>query len=242
MTRNEFYLACLLVFLILGGIAYLDRVGGGGSIQPVLIEGQGGDADNRAAPAVLPPVTSVVNINRATADELEAIPGIDRERAENIIAFRDRYGLFSDLRELMEVPGIGRNDYEQLRAFVRLADLAPLVSQEQTNTEEAQYSQASSPLIREGGKAPVRVGSPRLPGPIRAQPRTGHGAELPDLNRATTTDLKAIDGIGDVLARRILEARARRGGFRTWRDVEAVEGIGASRLRAIQQKFSIRER
>ena len=130
----------------------------------------------------------------------------------------------------------------RLRAFVRLADLAPLVSQEQTNTEEAQHFQASSPLIREGGKAPVRVGSPRLPGPIRAQPRTGHGAELPDLNRATTTDLKAIDGIGDVLARRILEARARRGGFRTWRDVEAVEGIGASRLRAIQQKFSIRER
>ena len=98
MTRNEFYLACLLVFLILAGITYRDRVGGGGSIHPVLVESQQSLTVENAAPADLPPITSVININRAQVNELTSIPGIDKERAENIVAFRDRYGLFSDMR------------------------------------------------------------------------------------------------------------------------------------------------
>jgi competence protein ComEA len=47
-----------------------------------------------------------------------------------------------------------------------------------------------------------------------------------DLNRATAEELTLIPGIGPKLAQRIIEERARRGGFARVEDVRAVRGVG----------------
>jgi helix-hairpin-helix protein len=52
------------------------------------------------------------------------------------------------------------------------------------------------------------------------------GARLLDLNRARIPDLEGLPGIGPVLARRILEERDRRRGFRQVEDLLGVRGIG----------------
>lgn len=51
-----------------------------------------------------------------------------------------------------------------------------------------------------------------------------------DLNRASAAELDALPGIGPVLARRIIEHRARNGPFRSLEELRAVRGIGPKLL------------
>ena len=51
-----------------------------------------------------------------------------------------------------------------------------------------------------------------------------------DLNRADSIDLDRLPRVGPGLARRMVDARAASGGFRTWADLLAVPGIGPATL------------
>ena len=243
MTRNEFFLACFLVLLILTGVAYRDRVGGGGGFQPVLITNEPKPDSPGLPPAEIPPATAIVNINKADVNDLTAVPGIDAERAGNIVAFRERYGRFHDLRELMEVPGIDRSRYESLRAYVRLADLEPLsASTSTTDSPSVRSEGVFGPVIGDGGKSTIRLPAVRRPGRILRPSPAARRMGPVDLNRATLANLKEVNGIGDVLAQRILKDRAQRGGFESWQQVESVEGIGKTRLEALRKHFVIPQR
>lgn len=54
-----------------------------------------------------------------------------------------------------------------------------------------------------------------------------------DLNAATKEDLMGIDGIGGVLAARIIEYRNAHGAFRSVDELQNVEGIGDAKLEAL---------
>ena len=59
-----------------------------------------------------------VNINRATAAELETLPGIGPTRAQSIVEHREKYGYFKDITEIMDVSGIGEGIYETLKDHI----------------------------------------------------------------------------------------------------------------------------
>jgi competence protein ComEA len=50
-------------------------------------------------------MNDVVNVNTATADELDAVPGLQGHGFE-IVRYRGERGRFTDLRQLEEVPGL----------------------------------------------------------------------------------------------------------------------------------------
>jgi competence protein ComEA len=60
----------------------------------------------------------VVNINEASAEELQVLPGIGPQRAEDIVAYREENGAFESVDELVNVPGIGPKTLEELREHV----------------------------------------------------------------------------------------------------------------------------
>lgn len=60
--------------------------------------GGGGGAAGAAGP---------IDLNRATADDLETLPGVGPTTAAAIIAFRDENGPFTSVDGLLDVPGIG---------------------------------------------------------------------------------------------------------------------------------------
>ncbi len=79
----------------------------------------------------------------------------------------------------------------------------------------------------------------------------GDGAPLPaakaltlgqklDLNRASAEDLARVPGVGEELARVIVAARERDGGFRSWDEVDDVPGVGLARLEALMQATELR--
>lgn len=55
------------------------------------------------------PLPTVVNLNQATVEELESLPGIGPVRARAILAFRRENGGFASVSDLVRVPGIGRS-------------------------------------------------------------------------------------------------------------------------------------
>jgi competence protein ComEA len=73
-----------------------------------------GDATARASGAAAGPI----NVNTATADELEALPGIGPTLAAAIVQERDRNGPFRSVDELTRVPGIGEGRLAQLHDLV----------------------------------------------------------------------------------------------------------------------------
>ncbi len=67
------------------------------------------------------PVSQVVNINTATAEELaEALKGVGIKKAQAIIAYRKANGEFSSAEQLTEVKGIGEATVNKNRALITL--------------------------------------------------------------------------------------------------------------------------
>jgi competence protein ComEA len=56
----------------------------------------------------------LVNLNTATLDQLDTLPGIGPTLAERILQWRQEHGRFSSVDELQEVSGIGPRTLEQL--------------------------------------------------------------------------------------------------------------------------------
>jgi len=59
-----------------------------------------------------------VNINSATAAELESLPGIGKVTAQRIIAFREANGPFHSVDDLVQIEGISTRTVESLRDLV----------------------------------------------------------------------------------------------------------------------------
>jgi competence protein ComEA len=75
-----------------------------------------------AAPPSPPDATAdgPVNINTATAAELETLPGIGPAMAQRILDYRDASGPFATVDDLQNVSGIGPAMLEELRPLVRI--------------------------------------------------------------------------------------------------------------------------
>ena len=69
-----------------------------------------------AAPSPLTtPTPPPVNINRATSEELERLPGIGAGLAARIVEHRERYGPFRRVEHLLAVRGISERRFAELR-------------------------------------------------------------------------------------------------------------------------------
>lgn len=61
------------------------------------------------------PTDTTININEATLEELDKIPGIGPVTAQKIIDYRDQYGSFNSIDDLKKVGGIGDKTLAKFR-------------------------------------------------------------------------------------------------------------------------------
>ncbi len=70
----------------------------------------------------------VININEASADELERLPGIGPTKARAIVEHRHAHP-FRKAEELTRVKGIGRKTFGKLRPYITLTGATTLSSE-----------------------------------------------------------------------------------------------------------------
>jgi len=74
---------------------------------------------SRKSAAALQPRS--IDPNRATAVELQTLPGIGPSIAERIVAYRNSHGSFRTVEEICEVKGIGPRILERIRPYLVIA-------------------------------------------------------------------------------------------------------------------------
>ncbi len=76
-------------------------------------------AGQATPPAKATPAT-VVNINTATAEQLDVLPGVGAKLAARIIDYRQKNGGFKKIEDLMNVQGIGEKNFLKLKPLITL--------------------------------------------------------------------------------------------------------------------------
>ena len=62
--------------------------------------------------------TGIININTATSQELQTLPGIGPVYAQRIIDYREKYGPFETVGDLLKIEGIGPKRLEDIWDYV----------------------------------------------------------------------------------------------------------------------------
>ncbi len=71
------------------------------------------------------PLAKPLNLNTATVEELQKLPGIGPTTAKAIVRFRERSGPFRRVEDLLAIRGITKRKLEKLRPYVRIAPSLP---------------------------------------------------------------------------------------------------------------------
>lgn len=83
------------------------------------------DASMQAAQAESQPASKAINLNLATAEQLETLPGIGPKVAERIIEHRTKNGGFKRIEDLMNVKGIGEKSFLKLKPLIMVTPPKP---------------------------------------------------------------------------------------------------------------------
>ncbi len=154
-------------------------------------------------------VTFPININTASAEELQLLSGIGEVKAAAIIAYREQHGAFSDISEIKNVKGIGEKVFEEIRDKITVGNV-PIIPNSTQNSEQNPSSNSVSEV-----SFPINI------------------------NTASAEELQLLSGIGEVKAAAIVAYRKEHGAFSDISELKNVKGIGEKIFENIRADITV---
>jgi len=106
------------------------------------------------------PPTHPINLNSATAAELQQVPGIGPSTADKILEMRKSYGAFKSVDDLLAIKGIGPKRLEKMRKYLTVEKVA----QNKMASRSGQTAPAkSAPAKKVAPKPPAKSNPPPEP-------------------------------------------------------------------------------
>ncbi|WP_288533752.1 helix-hairpin-helix domain-containing protein [uncultured Ruminococcus sp.] len=188
--------------------------------------------ETRTAPESTMPaaetVTFPLELNAASAAELEQLPHIGAVLAERITAYRDQIGGFSNREQLLEVDGIGE---------ATLYEIYDLLYLENETFPEPEPEPAESP-------APAEVPQPAETAPPATEPPAAAAPAVTfplDLNQATAAELEQIPEMQPELAEKIVAFRQQIQAFSSVYELLYVDGMTEAYFVQLREYVQITE-
>jgi len=95
--------ACSIVVAVMVMIAF--------AVAPVV-------AQDEPAQPKKPAIEGKLNINTATAEQIDMLPGMSKKRAAAVVEYRTKNGNFKTLEDLMKVQGIKQKRIDKIKDYV----------------------------------------------------------------------------------------------------------------------------
>lgn len=135
-----------------------------------------------------PEISYPLDLNAATAEELETLPGVGAILAERIVSYREAVGGFQTLEELQQVNGIGSGIYSQIATYLFIIGELQTISPE---SELPEATDAAAPELEpETAPESASASIPRL-----------------DINIATAEDFQKLPNVTQEQAEAIVRLR-----------------------------------
>lgn len=135
-----------------------------------------------------PEISYPLDLNAATAEELETLPGVGAILAERIVSYREAVGGFQTLEELQQVNGIGSGIYFQIAPYLFIIGKLQTISPE---SELPEATDAAAPELEpETALESASASIPRL-----------------DINIATAEDFQKLPNVTQEQAEAIVRLR-----------------------------------
>jgi len=157
-----------------------------------------------------------VDINSASASELESLPGIGPSKAAAIVEYRTANGPFNSVDQLDDVPGIGPATIENLRSMATVGPGAPAAAAPAATEAPATTTAAPAPVAPAGSTGKINV------------------------NTATAAELETLPGIGPTKAAAIVSDREQNGPYASCDDLARVSGIGPATVSGIRDLCTVK--
>ncbi|MFN0203408.1 MAG: ComEA family DNA-binding protein [Bacteroidia bacterium] len=159
---------------------------------------------------------SIIDINEATEEDWESLPGIGEVLSKRIIKYRTAIGGFKNVEQVAKLYGLPPETFEEIKPYLKFSKL-PIAPEIDPSTVAKQEKMPKTE-VNSPSPSPFSPNAPSAAGP-KAQ------AVAVDINQADSLQLFALPGIGEKLAGKIVKYRKNIGFFAKPEYVKAVYGF-----------------
>lgn len=183
-----------------------------------------------------------LDINTATAEEFETLPGIGKTLSKRIVKYRNTLGGFSNIDQLKRVYYLEPETFSQIKPYLFLDVPASIFAEEESKEEEElkKFFAEANEVKPQSLSGPSRgAEKPKAIAPAIKAPAAASQLPIIDLNKADSSSLSLLPELESKLVLRILKYRKLLGFFYSVDQLKQVYGLSPATFARISPYLKV---